>query len=109
MSVISNRYAPRIFQAVLGGTLVLNGLDAALTILVVGSGAATEANPLMDELLAQSPLLFAIVKLSLVSLGVLLLWRLRERPLAWAGSVGVLAAYAGVMLQHAMVLRHVMG
>ena len=62
--------------------IVLNMLDAVWTLTFIRLGAADEGNPLMDQALSHGPLLFMLAKLSLVSLSVLLLWRLRHRRAA---------------------------
>lgn len=78
--------------------LACNALDAALTLCAVEFGDATEANPLMAFLLARGTLEFVIVKHLLVSLGLLLLWRLRKRPLARAAVWCVLPVYPLIVL-----------
>jgi hypothetical protein len=80
--------------------LVLNLFDAILTLTAVQAGAATEANPLMDASMAWGSVAFILVKMSLVSLGVTLLWQRRERPLAAAGLVALSVVYAGVIVYH---------
>ena len=79
--------------------VILNLADAMFTLLFTASGAAEEANPLMADALS-SPMRFMIVKLSLVSLGVLLLWRLRARRAAALGLVGSALAYSSLLLYH---------
>ncbi len=71
--------------------VVLNMLDAVWTLTFVRVGAANEGNPLMDQALSWGPMLFMLAKLSLVSLSVLLLWRLRDR---WSAAVGLFSAAA---------------
>ena len=56
-------------------------------------GDATEANPLMAVLLARGPLEFVVTKHILVSLGLVLLWRQRARPLARGGAWLALSVY----------------
>jgi hypothetical protein len=63
-------------------------------------GIATEANILLAGILDSSPVAFMLVKLSLVSLGVLLLWRQRKRRLAAIGLVVCMAAYNALLLYH---------
>lgn len=70
-----------------------NALDAAFTLCAIDFGDATEANPLMAVLLCRGPLQFVLVKHALVSLGLVLLWRLRTRPLARHGARLALAVY----------------
>ena len=94
------RPSDRFLRFVLGITLFLNLADAILTLAVVQSGLAVEANPLMEVLISSSPLLFMFAKLGLVSLGVLLLWRLRERLSAVIGSMGAFSVYNLVVMYH---------
>jgi len=79
--------------------LIFNLLDALFTLLFVTLGVAVEANPLMDEALS-SPMRFMIIKLSLVSLGVLLLWRMRARRTAAVALMGSALAYSSLMVYH---------
>jgi len=81
-------------------TVLLNLVDAIATLVAVHFGSAVEANPLMAHLVQQTPILFMMAKLSLVSFGVVLLWRLRERRLARFATVVAMAAYAAVLLIH---------
>jgi len=83
-----------------GFIVVLNLLDAMFTLAYTGSGLATESNPLMDHVLAASPVLFMLAKLSLVSLGVLVLWRLRDRRAARYGLLGAAGAYTTLLVYH---------
>jgi hypothetical protein len=77
--------------------LVSNALDATLTLCAIEFGDAVEANPLMEVLLAKGPLVFVVVKHLLVSLGLMLLWRFRARPLARAGVWAVLPVYPALL------------
>lgn len=87
-----------------GLVVVLNMLDAAWTLALVRVGAADEGNPLMDQALSWGPMRFMLAKLTLVSLSVLLLWRLRDR---WSAVIGLFSAAAtylsicGYHLSHA--------
>lgn len=80
--------------------LLCNALDAAFTGCAIASGCATEANPLMEELLRAGPLAFALGKHLLVSLGVLLLWRLRTVRFARVGLYAMLPVYACIIGYH---------
>jgi hypothetical protein len=80
--------------------VILNLLDAVFTIIYTNAGYASEANPLMAVALASTPVVFVLAKVSLVSLGVLLLWRVRDRAFAAFGIVATAAAYALVVLYH---------
>ena len=80
--------------------LVSNLIDAAFTIVWTTAGLATEANPLMVDVLARSPILFMLAKLALVSGGIFLLFRLRRRRLALAGLYACGCIYAGLLVYH---------
>jgi Domain of unknown function (DUF5658) len=80
------------------GILILNLLDAVLTLGVIHAGAATEANPLMDVSLGWGGIWFIVIKLSLVSLGVQLLWNLRRTRLAAIGLFGMCLFYGAVVM-----------
>jgi hypothetical protein len=91
--------APRIFR-VAAALLILNLLDGIFTLAAVHAGAASEANPLMAASMSWGSLHFILIKTALVSAGVLLLWRRRNRALAVAGLYAVTALYAGVLAYH---------
>ena len=98
------RWNPLVLAA--GFIIVLNLLDAMFTLVYTRSGLATESNPLMDQVLAASPVLFMLAKLSLVSLGVLVLWRLRDRRAARYGLVGAAGAYTTLLMYHLSGVEH---
>lgn len=95
----------------LKGTLVvilsLNVIDAVVTLFWVSTGRASEANPLMAPLLQGNAVLFVLVKLSLVMLGVLVLWRFRRRRLAVVGIILVFLVYYAALLLHATIFSRV--
>jgi len=80
--------------------LILNLLDAVLTLLWIDAGVAVEGNPLMDQALSGGPVGFMVIKLALVSLGVGLLWRLRHRRAAGIAMIATAAAYSSLFLYH---------
>ena len=84
----------------LAGVLLLNLFDLVATVFFVTAGYAEEANPVMATFLELGAPGFALAKLGLVSAGVWVLWRHRERLLARLGSVGALAVYVGVGIFH---------
>lgn len=90
----------RWLRGIVAAILVLNAIDAALTIVWVSSGEAREANPIMRGYFAHGAVPFAAVKLVLVSLGTFLLWRHRRRPLAVVGIFVALLTYYYVLLYH---------
>ena len=81
-------------------TFVLNALDGIFTILVVLTGHAVEANPLMAYLIDCHPVLFMFCKQLLVYLGSLILLRFRENMLAVFGIFGIFLVYYANLLHH---------
>jgi hypothetical protein len=95
----------RWLKGIILTTLVLNTLDAFLTMYVVYSGRATEANPLMEPLVDQSPVMFFLVKTALVVLGCWLLWRFRKRHLAVIAMFFAFLVYYCILIYHLTSLR----
>lgn len=72
-------------RVTLSGLLLLwtlNTLDAASTHLALYLKVGTELNPLMAWAFAVSPLIFWVVKFSLVSLSTVILYRFRKERIA---------------------------
>ena len=90
----------RGLSLVVQAVVVLNLLDAVLTLFWVNTGIATEANVLLAELVESNAVLFMAVKLALVSAGMWLLWRHRERPLAVFGMLLAFLTYNTLLLYH---------
>jgi hypothetical protein len=90
----------RFLEGVVKAVLVMNMLDAVLTLLWVRAGLAREANPLLDELVSGNAVLFVLVKLSLVGMGSWLLWRWRSRPVAVVGIFAAFLAYYAILVEH---------
>lgn len=88
---------------IVGATLLLNLADAVLTLLWVHSGMATEANPLLAELVTNHPVAFVATKYILVTLGSVLLWRHRKRRLA------VIAIFLCFLVYYWLLLYHIRG
>lgn len=84
--------------------LIMNLLDGIFTLTAVHAGAASEANPLMRLPLHWGAVWFIAAKIGLVSAGVLLLWRARERLLAHAGLIALTLVYAAVVVYHLSAL-----
>ena len=97
MAAVPARDSHEALFWVAAGILVLNLLDALLTLTVVHAGVASEANPLMEVSLGWGSIWFIAVKLSLVSLGVQLLWKRRRVRLAGIGLVAMCLFYGGVV------------
>jgi hypothetical protein len=80
--------------------LVLNLIDAVLTLLWVRAGLAREANALMRDLVNQHAVAFVTVKLALVSIGSWFLWRHRNRAIAVVSIFVCFFAYYLILLYH---------
>jgi hypothetical protein len=92
--------------------LLLNVADAFLTLTLISMGA-TEANPVMAFVLDQHPDLFAVVKMGLTGLGVLVLVAVARTRLFRIMRVatllhGLLAAYAALIFYEWQMLRVLM-
>jgi len=83
-----------------GALIVLNLLDAIFTLVWIKSGVASEGNPIMSQAMAHGAVGFMAIKLALVSLAVLLLWRLRHRRAAATALVASAIAYSSILLLH---------
>lgn len=90
----------RWLKGVIASVLVLNLLDAVFTLVWVFGLGVEEKNPAMAGLLATHPVLFVLVKTTLVALGSWLLWRFRRRPLAVVGIFVVFLFYYWLLIAH---------
>ena len=87
-------------KTLLVAVLTLNLFDACATLLWVNGGLATEANPVMADLLYTSPHLFVLTKMSLAAFGCLLLWRLRTNPAVHFVSECLVLVYGALGVYH---------
>ncbi|MGH0028952.1 MAG: DUF5658 family protein [Myxococcota bacterium] len=108
-SRIGSRQHFRWLEGIVKVTLVLNLVDAVFTLLWVWAGLASEANPLLAELVLEHPIAFVSVKLALVGLGSMLLWWRRQRPLAVVAIFLAFLVYYGILLLHIDYLATVVG
>jgi hypothetical protein len=90
----------RWLSGIVKAILVLNLIDAVLTLLWVRLGLAAESNTLIDELVDDQAVLFVGVKITLVGLGSWLLWNRRESPLAVIGIFVAFVTYYGIVAYH---------
>lgn len=90
----------RWLHGILKAVLVLNLFDALFTLGWVRAGLASEANPLIADLVNEHAVGFVVVKLLVVGMGSLLLWNRRKRPLAVIGIFAAFLAYYLVVLYH---------
>jgi hypothetical protein len=91
----------RWLEGIVKSVLVLNLIDAVLTLLWVRAGLAVEANTLMAELVNDHALGFVVVKLALVGMGSWLLWSRRQSALA------VIAIFAVFLVYYAILIHHI--
>jgi hypothetical protein len=80
--------------------VVLNLLDGVFTLVWVQYFYADEYNVMLRDLARGDMVLFMAVKLTLVSLGALFLWRNRSHPLAVVAIFLAFLAYYLVLLYH---------
>jgi len=84
----------------LRSVLVLNLLDGILTLVWVKQGLAEEANLFLRGLVHNNPVAFILVKISLVSICSLVLWKNKKQPFAVQGLFLVFAIYSAIFLYH---------
>lgn len=78
----------------------MNAVDAAFTAHWIGTGVATEANPVMAAAYAVSPAVFVVAKMAMACAGVAVLAKFGKRVAARAGMAVTSAAYAAVCAYH---------
>ena len=77
-----------------------NGIDAMATLTWVKSNIARELNPLMAALIEYSPMLFMTVKLTILPILSIFLWRHRSRKLVTISCHVLCLIYAAVLAIH---------
>jgi hypothetical protein len=100
-----NRYVDRLsLRAVLLALFVVlaSALDACFTLLHI-EGGGQEVNPLMAAALEQGLLPFLVVKLPLTALGSIFLAIHQNFRVAWIALHVAAAAYAALLLYHAVL------
>lgn len=80
--------------------VILNLVDAVLTLLWVHLGIAEEANALWGTMVMSRPMAFVMIKMAVVCAGVFVLVRRRDRPLARMGLGATSAVYAVLIGWH---------
>ena len=81
--------------------LFFNILDASLTSYVISTGMATEANPLMGAVLEHGIVPFVVLKLGLVIMSIIILWKFRFKKIAQYGTLLCFAVYSWLLLYFA--------
>lgn len=87
-------------KGIVAAVIILNAIDAILTIIWIWLDKAIEANPLMANLVHNDPVLFVVVKMALVGLGTFFLWRMRRHKFAVITIFGVFLVYYWLLLYH---------
>ena len=98
----------RLLRALVISLVLLNALDGILTIFWIETGGFTEANPLMNVLISNHPVLFISVKMLLVCLGIILLWRNRNHAFAVISIFLCFTVYCFVLTFHFSALNIVL-
>lgn len=83
---------------------VLNVADLALTSYGIWLGFATESNGVMRYFLHQGTATAAVFKIGLITVGVLLLWRLRSYRSALLAAILLAGVFAAVVAYQAFWL-----
>jgi hypothetical protein len=83
---------------------LLNVADLLLTRYAIWLGFATESNSVMRYLLNEGAWTAAVFKLGVVTIGALLLWKMRRRPTALAAAVLLVALFGAVVGYQALWL-----
>jgi hypothetical protein len=98
----------RWLQGIIKWILVLNLLDGVLTLVWVQYFYAEEFNVMLRDLAHGKMVLFMVVKLALVSLGSLFLWRNRNHPFAVVAIFLAFFVYYLVLLYHLQYITQVL-
>jgi hypothetical protein len=98
----------RWLQGIIKWILVLNLLDGVLTLVWVQYFYAEEFNVMLRDLAHGDLVLFMVVKLTLVSLGSLFLWRNRNHPFAVVAIFLAFFVYYLVLLYHLQYITQVL-
>ncbi|MBM73762.1 MAG: hypothetical protein CMK59_00060 [Proteobacteria bacterium] len=80
--------------------ILLSVLDGFLTVLWVHGGIATEANPLLADILDRRVGIFWLGKTILVGFGAVLLSRYRHQHIARLGLALSLLVYGAIAIEH---------
>ena len=95
------------FKSLIFLLLILNIVDTYATIYWVTENLAHEKNPLMQELLGLSPVLFSYIKLFFVSLASVYLWKVIDRKLTQILIIPIVLIYIYVFVLHCNIAYQV--
>ena len=77
--------------------IILNSFDGIFTYIMINAGKARELNPIMLCLINYNPIVFLLIKLSVVPLLILMLWKYKYK-LHWSFITTVLVIYSALVI-----------
>ena len=95
----------RWLLVIIAFTFILNVADGVLTVYWIFGTSVKEGNPLLVSLVNRYPVMFMIVKIALVLLGSVLLYRLRRNALAVIAIFFVFLVYYCLLLYHVNIFN----
>jgi len=84
--------------------VVLNFIDLTSTLILYEHKVISEENPVMDYLLTYGGFPYALVKLSLLYLGVAILHVYKELPMAFYATIAMTSIYLAIVAKHAQII-----
>ena len=100
--------AKAVINILLPVLVLLTLIDLTATVFWVSSGIATEANPLLEAVIQKSFLLFAVVKIVLAYLGILILRHHKKKRIVFDLAMAAVFVYLGVTAWHVVGLLMVL-
>ena len=95
------------FKSLIFLLFILNIVDTYATIYWITENLAYEKNPLMQEWLNLSPVLFSYIKLIFVSLASIYLWKVIDRKLTQILIIPIVLLYIYVFVLHCNIAYEV--
>ena len=105
-TLIALRDRPPALRRLLIAVNLLNLADFSLTLIALESGGR-EANPLLRQLFALSPLWAGVFKLVAVLAATLLVWQSRRYRKALIAGLCMLVVFGGLLLYHIFALAFI--
>lgn len=107
MKTVKTKYYDQIFGGLLVFLMGFCIIDAFASALWVNHHYAGEANPLMAALMDVDLSLFMYVKLGVTFLSGIILWKIRQYPLAKYALAVCLITYGYIFYKHACIAYEV--
>ncbi|MDH3601433.1 MAG: DUF5658 family protein [Candidatus Tectomicrobia bacterium] len=98
--IVGRPHQFRWLHGLIQAILILNLLDAVLTLFWVRTGLAEEANAFLQLVVNEHAVAFVMAKTTVVALSSLLLWKRRYHPLAVIGLFVAFIVYYCLFLHH---------